>query len=83
MDILDQHFLGKDHDFLCGDRITLADYVGIEMVTLGELVHCTYQNYPNVRRWIGRMKGLEHWASAHEAVDGFAASLKDRQFVSI
>ncbi len=81
--ILDQHFLGKGHDFLCGGRITLADYVGIEMVTVGELVHCTYKDYPNVRRWIGRMKGLAHWASVHEVADGFAASLKDRQFVSI
>lgn len=81
--ILDAHILGNDCDFLCGDQITLADYVGAEMVTLGELVHCTYQDYPNVRRWIGRMKALEHWAPVHEAVDGFAASLKDEQFVSI
>ncbi|HEY8586726.1 MAG TPA: glutathione S-transferase family protein [Rhodanobacter sp.] len=81
--ILDQHFLGNQQSFLCGDRITLADYVGVEMVTLGELVHCTYQDYPNVGRWIGRMKALKHWSEVHEVFDGFAASLKDQQFVAI
>ena len=29
------------------------------------------------------MKGLEHWAKVHEVADGFTASLKDKQFVSI
>ncbi|MCW8807845.1 MAG: glutathione S-transferase family protein [Rhodanobacter sp.] len=81
--ILDTRILGQDSRFLCGDQITLADYVGAEMVALGELVHCTYQDYPNVCRWIGRMKTLEHWAPVHEALTGFAASLKDREFVSI
>ncbi len=53
------------------------------MVALGELVHCAYHDYPNVRRWIGNMKALKHWAKVHEVADGFAASLRDKQFVSI
>ncbi len=81
--ILDNDLIGPDQAFLCGDNITLADYVGAEMVTLGEVVHCKYEDYPNVRRWIGNMKALKSWAPVHEAVDGYAASLKDRQFVSI
>ncbi len=81
--ILDKDLIGPDRDFLCGDRITLADYVGAEMVTLGEVVHCRYEDYPNIRRWIGNMKALKSWDQVHEAVDGFAASLRDRQFVSI
>lgn len=81
--ILDKNLIGAKRKFLCGDKITLADYVGAEMVTLGELVHCAYKDYPNVRRWIGNMKALKNWAKIHEVADGFAASLKDRQFVSI
>ena len=81
--ILDKDIIGPSRKFLCGDKVTLADYVGIEMVTLGERVHCKYQDYPNVRRWIGNMKALKHWAAVHEVADGFAASLKDKQFVSI
>jgi glutathione S-transferase len=81
--ILDQNLIGPNRKFLCGDKVTLADYVGAEMVTLGELVHCKYQDYPNVCRWIGNMKALKHWAKVHEVADGFTASLKDKQFVSV
>ena len=81
--ILDKDLIGPDNAFLCGDQITLADYVGAEMVTLGEVVHCTYEDYPNVRRWIGNMKALKSWAKVHEVANGYVDALKDKQFVSI
>jgi len=81
--ILDRDLIGPSRKFLCGDKPTIADYVGAELVTLGELVHCTYKDYPNVRRWIDNMKALKYWAQVHEVADGFAASLKDKQFASI
>ena len=81
--VLDAHFLGHGNAYLCGDTITLADYVGIEMVTLGELVGCTLQDYPNVCAWIGRMKALPHWAEVHAAYEGFKASLAGKEFVAI
>jgi len=81
--ILDRELLGADRNYLCGDELTIADYVGAELVTLGELVHCTYEDYPNVRRWIANMKALEHWPAIHAVFDGFAASLTDRQFASV
>ncbi len=81
--VLDKDMLGPTRKFICGDRITLADYVGAELVTLGEVVGCSYADYPNVRRWVGNMKALKSWAKVHEAIDGFAASLKDKQFVAI
>jgi glutathione S-transferase len=81
--ILDRDLLGNERRYLCGNTVTLADYVGIEMVTLGELVRCTFQDYPNVRRWIASMKALPHWAAVHAVAEGFAASLKDREFVAI
>ena len=81
--ILDKDLIGSSRKFLCGDKITLADYVGAEMVALGELVQCKYQDYPNLCRWINNMKALKHWGQVHEVADGFAASLQDKQFVSI
>lgn len=81
--ILDRDLIGPDRNYLCGGEITLADFVGAEMLNLGALAHCEYRDYPNVRRWIGNMKALPHWAEVHEADAGFAASLKDKQFVSI
>lgn len=81
--ILDRDIIGPHRKFLCGDEITLADYVGAEMVALGEAVHCRYDDFPNVRRWIENMKALKHWPEIHRVAESFAASLIDMEFVSI
>jgi hypothetical protein len=61
----------------------LADYFGVEIVTLGELIRSRFSAYPNVERWLLRMKGLKSWAKVHEVSDGFAASIKETPFVTI
>jgi glutathione S-transferase len=81
--VLESHFLGRGNAFLCGDRMTLADYVGVEMVVMGELVGCAFAAFPNIRAWVGRMKALPHWAEVHAAHDGFAASLAGKAFVAV
>jgi glutathione S-transferase len=81
--ILDESLIGPTKAYLCGDQITLADYLGAEMIAVGELVRCSYTAYPNIERWMGHMKALESWPKVHEAIDGFAASLKDKAFVRI
>jgi glutathione S-transferase len=81
--ILDEKLIGPNRRYLCGDRITLADYMGAEMISLGGVIGCNYASYPNVERWLGNMKALPCWAQVHQAIDGFAGSLKDRSFVAI
>ncbi len=81
--ILDRNLIGPERRFLGGERQTLADYVGAEMLNLGNLVHCSYAGFPNVCRWLGNMRALPRWAQVHEASDGFAASLRDRSFISL
>jgi glutathione S-transferase len=81
--ILDQSLLGPKKAYLCGDKLTIADYLGAEMIGLGELIRCNYSPYPNVERWLGRMKGLKSWPKVHEVFYGFAGSLKDAPFVAI
>ena len=66
-----------------GDSLTVADYLGAEMVGLGELIRCNYSAYPNVERWMRNMKALKSWAKVHEVFYGFAGSLKDTPFVAI
>ena len=77
MKVLDQNLIGPKHGYLCGERITIADYFGAPFVALGELVRSDYSAYPNVTRWLGNMKRLKSWSKVNQAIDGFGASLKD------
>ena len=81
--ILDRDLIGADKRFVCGNAITIADYLGAEMVGAGDLIRCDLTAYPNVERWMQNMKALPAWPQVHEAIQGFAASLKDKPFVSV
>ena len=83
LQILDRDLIGPDRRFLCGDTITIADYLGAEMVAAGELIRCDMAPYPNIRRWMGHMKALPAWPKVHEVFEGFAGSLKDKSFVTL
>jgi glutathione S-transferase len=80
--VLDQHLIGPKN-CLVGDSITVADYLGAEMVGLGDLIRCNLSAYPNVERWMRNMKALKSWAKVNEVFYGFAGSLKDTPFVAI
>ncbi len=77
--VLDKHFIGANN-YLCGNSITVADYFGIGIVTLGEVIKCDFSPYPNVQRWIANMKKLNNWANINEVFYGFAGSVKDQSF---
>ena len=79
MKVLDEHLIGPKNAYLCGNQLTIADYFGASFVALGELIRSDFKAYPNVQRWLGNMKRLKNWEKVNEAVDGFAASLKDAQ----
>jgi glutathione S-transferase len=81
--ILDQGLIGPDKQYLCGDAITIADYLGAEMIGVGELIGCDFSAYPNVDRWLRNMKALKSWPKVHDVFHGFAASLKERSFVTV
>ena len=77
MKVLDEHMIGPKNAYLCGNQMTIADYLGASFVALGEVVRSSYTAYPNVQRWLGNMKRLKNWKQVNEAIDGFAASLKE------
>jgi len=79
LEILDQHILGPKNAYLCGDQITIADYFGACFVGLGDLIRCEYSSYPNVSRWLGKMKQLKNWNKVHEVIYGYASTLKDNK----
>ena len=73
--VLNDHIIGPKNGYLCGDKITLADYYGAPFAALTGVIRTDLAAYPNVKRWLGNMKGLKSWAKTNEVIDGFAGSL--------
>lgn len=83
LQILDERLIGRNRDFLCGDRITIADYMGSQVIGIGDLIGCDFSRYPNITRWMKNMRSLKSWGRVHEVFDGFAGSLKGQKFVTV
>lgn len=83
LQILNDYWIGPDKPYLCGNEITIADYFGSCLVTLGEVIRVDFSRYPNVERWLGNMKKLKTWPKINEALYGLASAVKELQFVSI
>ena len=56
LQILNDHWIGPNKKYLCGDQITIADYFGVGLFTLGELIRCDFSAYPNIKRWLDTLK---------------------------
>ena len=78
--LLDQHWLGAGQTYLCGDQITIADYFGASAVTLAELIDCDFSQFPNVSRWLSKMKGLKNWDSVNQVFSAMVAGNKGKSF---
>jgi len=78
--VLNDHWLGDGRPYLCGEQITIADYFGASLLTLGEIIRCDFSAWPNVARWLGNMKRLPSWPKVNEALYGFAEAVKDQKF---
>lgn len=68
----------------CGDQLTIADYLGICIVTLGEVTRFDYSPWKNVSRWIATMKARPTWGKVNEGFyAGYVAPYKDTSFVGL
>jgi glutathione S-transferase len=83
LQVLNDHWLGDGRPYLTGDQITIADYFGVCLLTLGEVLGCDFAAYPNVARWVARMKQLPSWPKVNEALYGFAEAVKGQKFVTV
>jgi glutathione S-transferase len=81
--VLDEHWIGPKQQYVCGDKITIADYFGVCLVTLGEVLRIDFKPYPNVSRWVSNMKKLKSWEGINKEMYGFANMLKDQAFVTL
>ena len=69
--------------YLCGDQITIADYFGAALVTLGEVIRCDFSAYPNVQRWLNNVKKLPSWPKVNEVFYGLVNSVKGQPFLTL
>lgn len=80
LQVLNDHWLGGKA-YLCGERITIADYFGSGLVSIGELVGCDWSEYPHVKAWLGRMKQLRSWAPVNDVFESIVAGNAGKEFV--
>ena len=78
LQILNDYYLGQGKPYLCGDTLTIADYFGAALLTVGELISSDLSGYPNIERWLQSMKAIPSWSAVNEVHNGFAASLKGK-----
>jgi glutathione S-transferase len=83
MTVLDQRLLGSDKPYLCGAQITIADYYGASFVHLAEVVGSDLSAYPNVKRWLERMKARPTWEKVYATINGFAKQLPQGQLATV
>ena len=81
LQILNDHWIGPKNQYLCGDELTIADYFGAGLVSIGELIDCDFSAYPNIKRWLDNMKKLKSWHEVNEVFNGFVAANKGKEFV--
>jgi glutathione S-transferase len=74
--VLDENLIGSN-SYLCGNDLTLADYMGAAFVTAGELVRCDLSGYANLARWLAAMKARPNWAKVNKPFFDLANSLKE------
>jgi glutathione S-transferase len=81
--ILNDHWIGPKNKYLCGTEITIADYFGAGIVSLGEVIRVDLAAYPNVKRWLDTMKKLPSWPKVNEAFYGLIEAVKEQPFVTL
>jgi glutathione S-transferase len=66
LSVLNDRWLG-DNRYVCGERISIADYLGIAQLTFGEVARLDYSRWPQVAKWIERMKDRPTWERVNDA----------------
>ena len=81
--ILNDYWIGPNKTYLVGNTITIADYFGAALVTLGEVIRCDFSAYPNVQRWLNNVKKLPSWPKVNEVFYGLVDQVKGQQFQAV
>lgn len=81
LQVLDENILGPHRDWLVGDHLTIADWFGACLVTVGEVIRLDLAPYRNITRWLGNVKARPEWGPTNEGFYAhFVAPFKDGNF---
>ena len=75
--VLDRHMIGTS-PYVCGDRITLADYVGAANITLGAFADIDLSPFANVERWLDNLAKRSAWSLAYAGFEGLLVAFRAR-----
>jgi len=81
--VMNDHMLGNGATWLAGDDITIADYLASGIVSVGEVIGCTFKDYPNIANWLARMKVRPNWQAANGAIQQWAEFVKGPTYVTV
>ena len=81
--LLNDYWIGPRTNYLVGNQLSIADYLGAGLVSLGEIIRIDFGKYPNVKRWLDTMKKQPSWGEVNQAFYGFAEAVKGMQFQTI
>jgi glutathione S-transferase len=83
LSVLENKLASSNDPYLCGKDITIADYFGSGILSVGEVVGCTFAAYPNIRRWYDRMQSRPNWQATNGALYQWASAVKGPTYVHV
>jgi glutathione S-transferase len=83
MEILNSKWLGDGIPYLCGDEISIADYFAAGPILVGELIGVDFKSYPNVARWLAKMKTLPGWKSVDYKANGLVEAMSGPEYLTL
>jgi glutathione S-transferase len=83
LQLLNDYWIGPNKQYLCGNALTIADYFGAGLVTLGEVIRVDFSKYPNVKRWLDNVKKLPSWDKTNVEFYGLVEAVKAQPFQAI
>jgi len=81
--VMNDAMLGANNSFLCGELLSLADYLASGIISLGELTGCDFSPWPNVQRWYRRMEATPNWQMANAPLYEWAKHTKGQEYVRV
>jgi len=83
LSVMNDAMLGENNSFLCGEFLSLADYLASGIISLGELTGCDFSPWPNVKHWYRRMEAMPNWQTANSPLYDWAKHTKGQEYVRV